>query len=264
MRTKTAPFQRFACQVRHRSLKILKQWLERHDRNLYSGDFMDIEVLRRAPLFATLDDDAFRLLTDELTEVDLSRGASVFREGDQGDQLYFIVSGKVKLGRTSPDGRESLLAILGPGELFGEMALFDPSPRTATATAVSETRLAGLKNESLNALLRTRPEVSAQLLQALARRLRRTNDSLSDLVFSDVPGRVAKALLDLADRFGRPATDGVLVAHELTQEELAQLVGASRETVNKALAEFVQRGWLRLEARAVVILDMQRLRQRSR
>ncbi|WP_258229411.1 cyclic nucleotide-binding domain-containing protein, partial [Arthrobacter sp. HMWF013] len=98
---------------------------------------MDIEVLRRAPLFATLDDEAFRLLTDELTEVDLSRGASVFREGDQGDQLYFIVSGKVKLGRTSPDGRESLLAILGPGELFGEMALFDPSPRTATATAVS-------------------------------------------------------------------------------------------------------------------------------
>jgi CRP/FNR family transcriptional regulator len=245
-------------------LKILKQWHKRHSRHFYLGDFMDIEVLRRAPLFATLDDEAFRLLTDELTEVDLSRGASVFREGDQGDQLYFIVSGKVKLGRTSPDGRESLLAILGPGELFGEMALFDPSPRTATATAVSETRLAGLKNESLNGLLRTRPEVSAQLLQALARRLRRTNDSLSDLVFSDVPGRVAKALLDLADRFGRPATDGVLVAHELTQEELAQLVGASRETVNKALAEFVQRGWLRLEARAVVILDMQRLRQRSR
>jgi CRP/FNR family cyclic AMP-dependent transcriptional regulator len=225
---------------------------------------MDIEVLRRAPLFTTLDDEAFRLLTDELAEVDLSRGASVFREGDQGDQLYFIVSGKVKLGRTSPDGRESLVAILGPGELFGEMALFDPAPRSTTATAVSETRLAGLKNEALNNLLRSRPEVSMQLLQALARRLRRTNDNLSDLVFSDVPGRVAKAILDLADRFGRPATDGILVAHELTQEELAQLVGASRETVNKALAEFVQRGWLRLEARAVVILDVNRLRQRSR
>lgn len=225
---------------------------------------MDIEVLRRAPLFATLDDEAFRLLTDELTEVDLSRGASVFHEGDQGDQLYFIVSGKVKLGRTAPDGRESLLAILGPGELFGEMALFDPSPRTATATAVSETRLAGLRNESLRALLQSRPEISSQLLQALARRLRRTNDSLSDLVFSDVPGRVAKALIDLSERFGRPAIDGILVAHELTQEELAQLVGASRETVNKALAEFVQRGWLRLEARAVVILDVNRLRQRSR
>jgi CRP/FNR family transcriptional regulator len=225
---------------------------------------MDPEVLRRAPLFASLADDAFAALTKELVEVDLSRGSQLFEEGDQGDQLYFLVSGKIKLGRRVPDGRENLLAVLGPGEIFGEMALFDPSPRTATATAVSETRLVGLKHENLRELLQTRPEVAMQLLQALARRLRRTNESLADLVFSDVPGRVAKALLDLADRFGRPAPDGVLVPHELTQEELAQLVGASRETVNKALAEFVQRGWLRLEARAVVILDINRLRQRSR
>ncbi|GAA1347021.1 Crp/Fnr family transcriptional regulator [Falsarthrobacter nasiphocae] len=225
---------------------------------------MELEVLRRAPLFASIGDDAFALLTKELTEVNLTRGSSLFKEGDQGDQLYFILSGKIKLGRRAPDGRENLLAILGPGEIFGEMALFDPSPRTATATAVSETRLVGLKHENLRDVLQTRPEVSTQLLQALARRLRRTNESLADLVFSDVPGRVAKALLDLADRFGRPAQDGVLVPHELTQEELAQLVGASRETVNKALAEFVQRGWLRLEARAVVILDLNRLRGRSR
>ncbi|GAA1773702.1 Crp/Fnr family transcriptional regulator [Kocuria aegyptia] len=225
---------------------------------------MDIDVLRRAPLFASLDDQAFGALTEELTEVDLSRGSTLFHEGDPGDQLYFIISGKIKLGRTAPDGRESLVAIMGPGELFGEMALFDPSPRSTSATAVSETRLAGLKHENLKKVIERSPDVSAQLLQALARRLRRTNESLADLVFSDVPGRVAKALLDLADRFGRPATDGILVAHELTQEELAQLVGASRETVNKALAEFVQRGWIRLEARAVVILDLQRLKQRSR
>ena len=225
---------------------------------------MDIDVLRRAPLFASLDDQAFAALTEELTEVDLSRGSTLFHEGDPCDQLYFIISGKIKLGRTAPDGRESLVAIMGPGELFGEMALFDPSPRSTSATAVSETRLAGLKHENLKKVIERSPDVSAQLLQALARRLRRTNESLADLVFSDVPGRVAKALLDLADRFGRPATDGILVAHELTQEELAQLVGASRETVNKALAEFVQRGWIRLEARAVVILDLQRLKQRSR
>ena len=225
---------------------------------------MDTDVLRRAPLFASLDDEAFAALTKEITEVDLSRGATLFHEGDPGDQLYFIVSGKIKLGRTASDGRENLVAVMGPGEIFGEMALFDPSPRSTSATAVSETRLAGLKHENLRKVIQHSPEVSAQLLQALARRLRRTNENLADLVFSDVPGRVAKALLDLADRFGRPATDGILVAHELTQEELAQLVGASRETVNKALAEFVQRGWLRLEARAVVILDLQRLKQRSR
>ena len=225
---------------------------------------MDTDVLRRAPLFASLDDEAFAALTKEITEVDLSRGATLFHEGDPGDQLYFIVSGKIKLGRTASDGRENLVAVMGPGEIFGEMALFDPSPRSTSATAVSETRLAGLKHENLRKVIQHSPEVSAQLLQALARRLRRTNENLADLVFSDVPGRVAKALLDLADRFGRPATDGILVAHELTQEELAQLVGASRETVNKALAEFVQRGWIRLENRAVVILDLQRLKQRSR
>lgn len=225
---------------------------------------MDTDVLRRAPLFASLDDEAFAALTKEITEVDLSRGATLFHEGDPGDQLYFIVSGKIKLGRTASDGRENLVAVMGPGEIFGEMALFDPSPRSTSATAVSETRLAGLKHENLRKVIQHSPEVSAQLLQALARRLRRTNENLADLVFSDVPGRVAKALLDLADRFGRPATDGILVAHELTQEELAQLVGASRETVNKALAEFVQRGWIRLEARAVVILNLQRLQQRSR
>ena len=225
---------------------------------------MDTDVLRRAPLFASLDDEAFAALTEEITEVNLSRGATLFYEGDPGDQLYFIVSGKMKLGRTASDGRENLVAVMGPGEIFGEMALFDPSPRSTSATAVSETRLDGLKHENLRKVIQRSPEVSAQLLQALARRLRRTNENLADLVFSDVPGRVAKALLDLADRVGRPATDGILVAHELTQEELAQLVGASRETVNKALAEFVQRGWIRLEARAVVILDLQRLKQRSR
>ena len=106
--------------------------------------------------------------------------------------------------------------------------------------------------------------MAATLLAALARRLRRTNDVLADLVFTDVPGRVAKALLDLAGRFGRPVEDGVLVAHDLTQEELAQLVGASRETVNKALADFASRGWLRLEARAVLLLDVDRLRRRAR
>ncbi|HCQ18718.1 MAG TPA: Crp/Fnr family transcriptional regulator, partial [Dermacoccus sp.] len=95
-------------------------------------------------------------------------------------------------------------------------------------------------------------------------RLRRTNEALGDLVFTDVPGRVAKALLDLASRFGRQVDGGVLVAHDLTQEELAQLVGASRETVNKALADFAGRGWLKLEARAVTLLDVERLQRRAR
>jgi len=103
-----------------------------------------------------------------------------------------------------------------------------------------------------------------QLLARLAQRLRRTNEAVGDLVFSDVPGRVAKALIDLGERFGKQTPEGLFVQHELTQEELAQLVGASRETVNKALADFAGRGWLRLDGRAVLITDLDRLSKRGK
>ena len=225
---------------------------------------MDIDIVRRSPLFAALDDEAAGALMESMTASHLERGDILFREGDRGDRLYVIGEGKIKLGRTSVDGRENLLAVLGPGEMFGELSLFDPGARTATATAVAETQLIALGHDDLNSFLAGRPAVAATLLAALARRLRRTNEALADLVFTDVPGRVAKALLDLSNRFGRPAEDGVLVPHDLTQEELAQLVGASRETVNKALADFVTRGWIKLEARAVVLLDVERLRRRAR
>ena len=167
------------------------------------------DVLRSALLFRELDDEAASALRASMVEVRLSRGEVLFREGDDGDRIYVVVSGKVKLGRTAPDGRENLLA-------------------------------------------------------QFAQRLRRSNDTLADLVFADVPGRVAKQLLDLSERFGVPSAEGVRVVHELTQEELAQLVGASRETVNKALADFVSRNWIRLESRSVVLLDIDRLRRRAR
>jgi len=225
---------------------------------------VDTDVVRKAPLFAALDDEAARALIGSMTTSHLERGDVLFHEGDQGDRLYVISDGKIKLGIISVDGRENLLAILGPGEMFGELSLFDPGARTATATAVAETQLIALGHDDLHKFLVGRPDVAATLLGALARRLRRTNGALADLVFTDVPGRVAKALLDLSLRFGHPADEGILVAHDLTQEELAQLVGASRETVNKALADFATRGWIKLEARAVVLTDVERLKRRSR
>lgn len=221
-------------------------------------------MLRRSPLFAGLNEQASQDLLASMGSLRLERGDELFHEGDPGDRLYVITEGKVKLGRSSSDGRENLLAILGPGEMFGELSLFDPGPRTATATAVAETQLVGLTNDALHSYLSDHPKVALTLLAALARRLRRTNESVADLVFTDVPGRVAKALLELSGRFGRPVEEGVMVAHDLTQEELAQLVGASRETVNKALADFATRGWIKLEARAVLLLDVDRLKRRAR
>jgi CRP-like cAMP-binding protein len=225
---------------------------------------VDDDVVRQAPLFAALDDEAAEALRSTMTRVEVARGDAIFHEGDRGDRLYVIVEGKIKLGRASGDGRENLLAVLGPGEMFGELSLFDPGPRSATVTAVTDTTYSSLSHEDLLRWLEGRPAVARGLLTQLAGRLRRANDVVADLVFSDVPGRVAKALLDLADRFGRTADDGVHVHHDLTQEELAQLVGASRETVNKALADFASRGWLRLEPRSVVIMDLERMSRRAR
>jgi CRP/FNR family transcriptional regulator, cyclic AMP receptor protein len=201
------------------------------------------DVLSRAPLFEALDEGASAALRSRVEEVELTRGKRLFDEGDPGDRLYVILEGKIKLTRAASDGRENLLSVLGPGEMFGELSLFDPRPRTASATALTDTRLAAMAHDAL--------------------RLRRTNDVMADLVFTDVPGRVARALLDLADRFGQPRGAGVDVHHDLTQEELAQLVGASRETVNKALADFASRGWLQVSAKSVLILDPERLRKRA-
>ena len=222
------------------------------------------DALMQAPLFSALDAEAAAALRASMTEKRVPRGGVIFSEGEPGDRMYVILDGKVKLGQTSPDGRESLLAVLGPGEVFGELSLFDPGPRTATATAVTDTVVVGLGHADLRPWLTGRPEVAEALLQALAQRLRRTNEALADLVFSDVPGRVAKQLLELADKFGQPGPDGVLVHHDLTQEELAQLVGASRETVNKALADFTQRGWVEVDQRQVLLVDMERLARRAR
>jgi CRP/FNR family transcriptional regulator len=221
-------------------------------------------VLRRAPLFNALDDDGARGLRRQMAEVKLSRGEHLFMEGDDGDALYVVIDGKMKLTRAAADGRENLLSVIGPGEMFGELSLFDPRPRTSSASAVTDALLAALKHEALMPLIHERPDVSFQMLRGLAQRLRRANDVTADLVFTDVPGRVAKNLLDLAERFGNQETDGLHVHHDLTQEELAQLVGASRETVNKALADFAARGWLQISARSVLILDSERLRKRAR
>jgi CRP/FNR family transcriptional regulator, cyclic AMP receptor protein len=222
------------------------------------------EVLARSGIFQGVDADAAESLAKEMEIIEIRKGEVVFSEGEPGDSLYIVLSGKLKVGRRAADGRQNLIAVMGPSDMVGELSLFDPGPRTATATAVLDTRLARLRKQALRPWLTNRPEIAEQLLRVLARRLRRTNDALADLIFTDVPGRVAKTLLQFAGRFGTREGGVLRVSHDLTQEELAQLVGASRETVNKALADFASRGWLRLDGKTVIIMDTERLARRAR
>ena len=222
------------------------------------------EVLRKAGLFQGVAPEDVEALGNQFEVIEAPRGTTLFQEGEPGDSLYIVLEGKVKLGRRSSDGRENLVAVMGPADQFGELSLFDPGPRTATAVVVTDARLARLPKQALQTWVQERPQIAIQLLHVIARRLRRTNTMLADLIFVDVPGRVAKQLLLLAQKFGSVDSGQLRVTHDLTQEELAQLVGASRETVNKALADFALRGWLRLEGKSVVILDRERLARRAR
>ena len=222
------------------------------------------EILSRAGIFQGVEPNAASALTSQLQPADFPRGHTVFAQGEPGDRLYIIISGKVKIGRRSPDGRDHLLTIMGPSDMFGELSIFDPGPRTSSATAVTEVRAYTMDRPALREWIGKRPEIAEQLLRVLARRLRRTNNMLADLIFTDVPGRVAKSLLQLARQFGSQESGLLRVTHDLTQEEIAQLVGASRETVNKALADFAHRGWLRLEGKSVLILEPERLARRAR
>ena len=222
------------------------------------------EILSRAGIFQGVDPVAVGNLIQELETVRFPRGATIFEEGEPGDRLYIITSGKVKLARHAPDGRENLLTVMGPSDMFGELSIFDPGPRTSSAVCVTEVHAATMNSDVLRTWISEHPEISEQLLRVLARRLRRTNASLADLIFTDVPGRVAKTLLPLANRFGTQEAGALRVNHDLTQEEIAQLVGASRETVNKALATFAHRGWIRLEGKSVLICDTEHLAKRAR
>jgi CRP/FNR family cyclic AMP-dependent transcriptional regulator len=226
--------------------------------------WVENQVFPQAALFYGFDPREVSSLTGVLDTVERGGGEVFFSEGEIGSRLYIILSGKVKLGCRAADGRENLFSILGPSDMFGEMCAVDPGPRGCTATAVTSARAAIVQREVLLSWIAQHPVLGQRLLQILARRLRRTDYDRSDLVFNDVPGRVAKQLLGLARQFGVEERNATRVFHDLTQVEFAQLVGAARETVNKVLGEFSARGWISVEGKSVLIADSGRLLSRSR
>lgn len=221
-------------------------------------------MVARTGIFQTLDPVAVSAVINQMHPVHFSRQQTVYTEGQPGDQLFIIASGKVKLGRRCADGRGHLLAIVGPAEMFGEISIFDPGPRSSTATALTDVSALAMDRTVMWEWLADHPEIVERLLRVLARRLHRTDHDLSDFLFADVPARVAKLLLRLAKQFGIQEDGAMRLTHDLTQEEIAQLVGASRETVNKVLIDFNRRGWIRADGKSLLITDSERLVRRTR
>jgi CRP/FNR family transcriptional regulator, cyclic AMP receptor protein len=226
----------------------------------WTCDRADLAVLVRALQGV----EPVEALTEQLQPVEFPCGHTIYTEGDQSDCLYIVIAGKVKIGRRSPDGRERMMGIMGPADMFGAVSMFDSGSRTADASAITDVRAVSMDRIALRILMTGCPEMAEQLLRVLARRLRLTDNTVAALISADGPGRLAKQLLQMAQRFGRHEDGGLRVTHDLTQEELAHLIGASRETVNKALANFTNRGWLRVDGRSVLIFEPERLARRAR
>jgi len=191
------------------------------------------------------------------TTLRLERNDTVFSEGDDADDLFVILGGRIAIGKSSADGRESLVALLEAGDVFGEMPLFDDEPRSASARALERSEVVRVPFAVVRAELEAQPGLLWDVVGLFARRLRSADDALADAMLLDVTGRTAKRLLELsadADEFVLP----------ITQEELAGLVGASRERVNKAIAAFIRLGWIDQSDRRYHILKRERLAQRAR
>lgn len=193
--------------------------------------------------------------------------AVVVSRGEPANALFAIVRGRLKVVSSAPDGRDTVLGIMGEGEVFGEVALLDGGTRSATCTAIEACELLVIDRAEFTLLLEQTPGIAVKLLQVLAGRLRRLSQRSEDAAFLDVPSRLARSLLDLAMRFGeRPpgATGGIMIALKLSQQELGELVGATRESVNKHLKEWARQGLLELDGGRLLIADIQGVRRIAR
>ena len=214
---------------------------------------VDRRLLNSTELFASLPDEMVEKLRSQAHDRQLVKGELLFGQGDESSELYVVMEGRTPISTRSSDGRESMVAVLENGGLFGEMGLFDGGPRSAEARALSDTTLIEVSFDDVRAAVQERPEVLWAIVRLLAQRIRATDEALADAVFLDVPARTAKRLLELAgdaDEFQLP----------MTQEDLAGLVGASRERVNKAIAMFVRLDWVAATGRSRYrILDREQL-----
>lgn len=221
-----------------------------------------VRLLRETEVFAGIDEPTARELAQRMVRRSFRRGEALFHQGDPGDSLYVLVEGSVAVVLSSENGDRMVLTTLAPPDVLGEIALLDGGPRSASAEAVEDTVTLVLSRAAFLELLREHPPFTEQLLRTLGALVRRLSEQASDFVFLDLPGRVAKAVLRLAEDVDR-VLDGVPVEVVVTQQRLGEMVGGSRQSVNQILHTFAARGIIELHGRRVLICRPDALRRRA-
>ena len=217
------------------------------------------DFLATVPLFRSLDATELAHFGQLVREKSYPKGSVILFEDDPGDALFVVRAGRVKVVLVAEDGREVILGILSVGEHFGELSLIDDQPRSAHVIAMEDSSLLVLRRDDFRKRVEANPSVAWSLLSELSRRLRRADGQIGSLALLDVPGRIARMLLDTADEAG----GGPQIEKALTHQTIAHVIGASRETVSRAMREFQQAGWISTERRRIRITDRAALQKRS-
>ncbi len=211
------------------------------------------ELFRQVPLFAGLEDEDLESLIAVANRRKYPKDGVIFFENDVGDALFMILSGRVKVTILSDDGREIILAMLSDADFFGEMSLLDNEPRSATAISLQETEMVVLHQRDFLTIVEKRPRVLINLLSVLSARLRKANQQIGNLALHDVYGRVARILLEMASEDGTRQPDGRVTFRRPTHQEIANMIGATRETVSRMISDLHRQGYIEIAGKNVII-----------
>lgn len=243
-------------------------WLHQREEVYYTVKEIAMEAetesayLKQVYIFAGLSDEDIQALMSVARKRTFRSGEVIFHRDDPGQVLYVIKEGKVKICLISPDGQEISLVVFGKGEYFGELALLDGLPRSADAIALERVECYTLQRSDFHNAIMKSPKIAIQVLEVLSRRLRSTDQQVEDLIFLDVYGRVAKKLLELAEAHGVKVDDGIRIDVRLTQQELASMVGASRESVNKVIGYFMDKQFISTDKHRITLHRLADLKRR--
>lgn len=214
---------------------------------------MEVTLLEKVPLFSGLSEEGLKRLAQVTTSKSFPKDHTIVEENEIGETLYMILSGKVKVVNIGPDGKEVILSVLGTGEFFGEMSLLDDEPRSATVISMEKTEMMQLRRKDFLNLWETNKEILSRVLSVISGRLRHANAQIRSLALVDVMGRIARLFLDLAEKEGRKLLDGSIVFRRPTHQEIASMVGTSRETVSRMIGDLAREGYIKISGKDIII-----------
>jgi len=223
-----------------------------------------LELLRKIPLFSPLSDEILSNLSTTVRLQKIKQGQVIFRKGDEGTALYILRSGTIKIVLPSRLGAEIIVSIFSDGDFFGEMALLDGEPRSADAVAIKPSELLVLSRNDFLSFLQSDVNAVNSILSVLTKRLRKTHDLLEDVCFLTISQRLSKLILELGKIYGRSEGDSVIIDISLTQKELGDMIGATRESINKELKMLRERGLIEMKGNQIQICDLSRLKRKAR